>query len=235
VLIQADVKSLELVAAAYLSQDETLIDEIRNKVDLHEANRSKFGLPTRLVAKTLVFRTLYGGSAYSFTKDPEFKSVSTKQDFWEKAIYEFYNKYEGIYLWHRALMHEATTTGRVVSPTGRFYPFSSYQKGGDIKWPSTNIKNYPVQGLGADLVAIYRVQLLEDLRRANVSGVLCSSVHDSVVCDIPASEADLVRGIMHDGIGRVPQLFEERFGVEFNLPLGVEVLVGPNMGDMNEY
>lgn len=55
-LINADVKSLEIVAAAYLSQDEILIQEIRNKVDTHGDNQKRFGLPTRLIAKTFVFR-----------------------------------------------------------------------------------------------------------------------------------------------------------------------------------
>lgn len=55
-IINVDVKSLEIVVAAYLSQDLVLMDELANGKDLHEDNRSKFGLPSRLIAKVLGFR-----------------------------------------------------------------------------------------------------------------------------------------------------------------------------------
>ena len=55
-IIQCDVKGLEVVTAAYLSQDTVLCGEIRDKVDIHEENRKRFELPTRLIAKTFKFR-----------------------------------------------------------------------------------------------------------------------------------------------------------------------------------
>lgn len=55
-LIDIDVRGLEIVCAAYLSQDPVLIYELENGVDLHEDNRVKFGLPSRLIAKVLGFR-----------------------------------------------------------------------------------------------------------------------------------------------------------------------------------
>lgn len=59
-LVSADVKGLEVVVAAELSGDLVLKQEIRDRVDIHEANRDKFGLGTgkagRLVAKVFKFR-----------------------------------------------------------------------------------------------------------------------------------------------------------------------------------
>lgn len=59
-LINADVKSLEVVAAGELSQDPILCKEIRDGVDIHEVNRDTFKLGDgdvgRLVAKILKFR-----------------------------------------------------------------------------------------------------------------------------------------------------------------------------------
>lgn len=59
-LVNADVKSLEVVVAAELSGDKVLKQEIIDKVDIHEANRDRFklgdGKPGRLIAKIFKFR-----------------------------------------------------------------------------------------------------------------------------------------------------------------------------------
>lgn len=59
-LINVDVKGLEVVVAAELSGDRVLKQEIKDKVDIHDENRRAFGLgdgkPGRLVAKIFKFR-----------------------------------------------------------------------------------------------------------------------------------------------------------------------------------
>ncbi len=59
-LINCDVKGLEVVVAAQLSGDPVLCQEILERVDIHDANRVRFGLgegkPGRLVAKIFKFR-----------------------------------------------------------------------------------------------------------------------------------------------------------------------------------
>lgn len=59
-LISADVKGLEVVVAADLSDDKVLKQEIIEKVDIHDANRIRFrlgeGKPGRLIAKIFKFR-----------------------------------------------------------------------------------------------------------------------------------------------------------------------------------
>ena len=84
-LVNVDVKSLENVVAAELSQDKVMMQEIREKQDLHSNNQKAFGLPSRLVAKVLVFRILYGGGAYSFANDSDFTATSTSVKYWERA------------------------------------------------------------------------------------------------------------------------------------------------------
>lgn len=59
-LVNCDVKGLEVVVAAELSGDKVLKQEIIDKVDIHDANRVAFrlgeGKPGRLVAKIFKFR-----------------------------------------------------------------------------------------------------------------------------------------------------------------------------------
>ena len=74
-LLQADAKQLEWVGATYFSQDKVAMQEIWDGVDQHADNQSRFGLPSRLIAKTFVFRLIYGGSAYSYAHDPNFRDI----------------------------------------------------------------------------------------------------------------------------------------------------------------
>lgn len=146
-LLNVDVKSLEVVVAAQLSGDKVLCQEIIDKVDIHDTNRIAFGLGEgkqgRLIAKIFKFRLIYGGSAYSYANDPDFRGVSTSQDFWQDVIDKYYTKYKGIKEWHKALLLEAQTNGRIIIPSGRYFPITPDYKKRE-PWPLTIIKNYPV-------------------------------------------------------------------------------------------
>jgi DNA polymerase-1 len=233
-IIQADIKGLEVVVAAYLSQDEVLCKEIVNGVDIHEENRKRFGFPTRLIAKTFKFRLIYGGSAWAYALDPEFNFISKKPEYWQGIIDEYYKKYAGLQCWHRYLMHEATSTGKVVCPTGRYFSFKQYQKKGEWVWPRTTILNYPVQGTGADLVSLARVEFFKRFKGEKLNGYLVSSVHDSLLVDVPGEVAGRTAELLFESVEAIPRLFEERFGVAFNLPVTAEVSRGPNHKDLKE-
>jgi DNA polymerase I-like protein with 3'-5' exonuclease and polymerase domains len=232
-IINVDFKSLEVVTAAWLSQDEVMMAEIRAGVDMHEANRLAFNLPNRGVAKTLKFRILYGGTAYSFSKDPDFTPVSTNVKFWENVIEKYYTKYKGLQKWHEKLIREATTVGVIKTPFGREFRFLPVKKfNGDIGWPVTDIKNYPVQGTGADIVCMSRVMIYPKFK--NLRSKLISTVHDSIVADCPEDEMEVVCKIFSEEISKTPQYISNYYGVDFNLPLVGEVSVGPNMFELTE-
>ena len=147
-IVNVDASALEINVAAFLSQDPILMREIWNGEDLHTSNQIAFGLPERLIAKILNFRILYGGSAWSFAHDPDFTSVSTKESYWQDAIDAYYSKYKGIHKWHIGLLQTVIKTGKLVMPTGRTYSFKAEKRNGDIRWPETKIKNYPVNCSG---------------------------------------------------------------------------------------
>jgi DNA polymerase I-like protein with 3'-5' exonuclease and polymerase domains len=226
VIINADAKALEWLGAVYLSGDTTGYSEIRAGIDQHQLNQEAFGLPTRLIAKTFVFRLIYGGGAYSYANDPDFMGVSTEEKFWQGIIDAFYKKYEGIHDWHQELMYEAMSTGQVRIPTGRTFPFKANEKG---KWPRTQILNYPVQGFGADFMVLARVLLNSALLPLFSHGLRSiSTVHDSIVWDCPSTQVDDTVNLIYKTWDTIPLEFEKRFGVPFDLPTKVEVSVGKN-------
>ncbi|MCR4284929.1 MAG: DNA polymerase [archaeon] len=231
-LVNIDVKSLEIVVAAYLSQDQILLDELCRGIDLHEENRIKFNLPSRLIAKVLGFRILYGGTEHSFARDPDFKAVSTKKEYWAKAIEAYYDKYKGIKAWHVKLVQEATTTGQVISPTGRIFKYEPRHSFRGVEWPITTIKNYIVQGTGADLVTIARVSLFNRMKKANLQSKLVATVHDSITLDCPENEYKEIGKLAKQCVEDVPLNFKRLFNKDFNLSLTATVEYGKTLGEM---
>ena len=240
-LVNCDVKSLEIVVAADLSKDNVLMQEIRERQDIHENNRRAFKLPSRLIAKVFVFRLLYGGSSYSFAHDSDFMGVSTSEKFWQGVIDEYYDKYKGIRKWHNDLIDKAIRNGQLEIPSGRIFPITPDYKKRE-PWPHTIIKNYPVQGFGADLVMLARLQAHKLLRKfivdAGVTGsmtpVLISTIHDSIVADCPLKYVEAVGHILNQAVEDVPRLCKQVFGYEFSLPLTAEVQYGPNKKEMTD-
>jgi DNA polymerase I-like protein with 3'-5' exonuclease and polymerase domains len=187
----------------------------------------------RLIAKKFVFRLIYGGSAYAYANDADFKDVATDDKFWQTVIDKFYRKYEGIAEWHSDLMLKAMQHGCVTIPTGRVFTFTPVQKRGKMEWPRTQILNYPVQGFGADLMILARIEVNKRLK--NVPSVLpVCTVHDSVVYDVPVGMEALTASAMFDAWRSLPDAFGRAFGVPFDLPTKVEVSVGPNWKEMKE-
>lgn len=234
-LVNVDAKALEWLVCAFLSKDKVAYEEIRSNVDQHTANQIRFGLPSRLIAKTFVFRLIYGGSAYSYANDPDFTVVSTSEKFWQQVIDEFYNKYQGVSKWHTSLLQEASSKGKLVMPTGRIFNFSPEKKGYNIEWPRTKILNYPVQGSGADLMTLARVSFYRRFKEGGFSGKLVSTIHDSIVVDVPEEEVERVCILFEEVFNDIPANFERIFGIPFDLPTKCEVEVGPNKYDLKPF
>jgi DNA polymerase-1 len=231
-LLQADATGLEIRIAAFLSQDETLIKELVDELDIHTDNQTRFGLPSRLIAKIFVFRLLYGGSAYSYANDPEFMPISKSEKYWQDVIDAYYDKYKGIKKWHVKLIREAVETGKVISPTGREYRFQMYN--GSYK--DTQIKNYIVQGTGADIMALARVSFFNRLKKLNYRDcLLVNTVHDSIVLDCKAEYLEIIGQTLHEVFRDIPANFKKLFGSEFNVPMTCEVLYGDNWEEMKEF
>lgn len=210
------------------------MQEIRDKTNFHLLNQQRFGLPDRTTAKIFVFKLLYGATAFGYANDPDFMWISKSEKFWQKIIDEFYNKYKGIHKWHQRIIQTVQTTGILTMPTGRIYQFERYpNKRGEYNWPLTQIKNYPVQGLGADLVAIGRVALWRRMKREGLNPCLFqSTVHDSIDLDTTEDLCYNICMMCKQAIIDIPVNFERLFKTKFNLPIEAEVGYGKNLGEL---
>lgn len=233
-LINVDVKSLEVVVAAQLSGDKVLKKEIIDKLDTHADNQAKFNLPDRLTAKRFVFKLLFGATHYGFYTDPDFLEVGLSQEQWAEVIRKFYEKYSGIAAWHKKNIHEAMLNGKLSVPSGAYYPFAPKMYERELKWPITQIKNYPIQGFGADLVMLARLECSKLLKKSGLEYKLVSTVHDSIVVDTPEKNTQEVAKILKQSVESVPALCKQVWNYDFDIPLSCEVQAGKNKFDMED-
>jgi DNA polymerase I-like protein with 3'-5' exonuclease and polymerase domains len=107
---------------------------------------------------------------------------------------------------------------------------------GELELPATQIKNYPVQSLGADIMSVIRVDFYRRFKSSNLSGLVINTVHDSIVLDLDTKKddkvVDKVKQMFYDVLNDFPSNFERIFGVEFDLEIRGEMEVGRNMYDM---
>ena len=241
-LLNIDAKQIEWLAAVYWSQDPVGMEELHTEYDIHADNQKRLKLPTRLIAKTLLFRTIYGGTGYSFATDPEFSNYGG-EGWWDEKIATFLTKYQGLRAWHERLYQRVVLdNGRLDLPTGRSYTFSPVLRRGagsrgEVNYPRTKILNYPVQGLAADLMAIARVSLYKRIKALNFNGILfVNTVHDSVVLDIKNEiwytiSSELVN-VVEEVFRDIPSNFKRLFDLDFNLPIRAEISAGQDWGNM---
>lgn len=236
-IVNVDAKSLEWCTYLYLSQDKTGIEEWHNvvndptKFDIHRDNQTKFSLPSRLIAKVFLFRWIYRGPAFAYSRDPDFMPVSSSQKYWQDVIDQYYSKYKGLYKTHMQYLQTVNSTGKLRSPLGRSYTFNRNKKG---EFSEYEITNYPNQGLGADVMAVARVSAAARFSRYKLRSLLISTIHDSITSDSPDNEVETVKEIFLDVFKDLPKNIEKAYGIKWDLPMLGEVSVGPNLKDLTE-
>ena len=229
-------RSFEWRCIAHLANDKTAIEEIENGVKFHKENQLRFGLPPGelgyLAAKVFLFRAIYKGSAYAYSVDPDFAHIGNEK-FWQKTIDKFYDKYFGIQEYHNNIIRSVVETGKLVVPTGRIYTFEPRMVRGEFKYSETDICNYPVQGIAADIMALIRVEARKAIKNMGLDQKCLSinTVHDSLVYDIvdsPEKTWYTIVSTIGKVFGGIQHNFQQVFGHKLLVPMGVECKVGIN-------
>ena len=121
-------------------------------------------------------------------------------------------------------------------PSGRQYAFPQ------ARWTDwgtatdrTAICNYPVQGFAtADLLPMSLILLDRKVREADMKSVICNTVHDSIVMDVHPDEEKKCVDIMSECMLAIPRESKERYGIEYDMPVGIELKMGKNWLDLEE-
>ena len=220
-ILEGDYSQLEFRVAGFLAGDKQAYADVKEGTDVHNYTASIIGC-TRQEAKAHTFKPLYGGTSGT--------------DAQKRYYSAFKEKYAGVTEWHDELQKQAVTKRAVVLPSGREYAFP------DARWTEygtatnrTAICNYPVQGFAtADLLPIALVLLTKLVREAELQSVICNTVHDSIVMDVHPEEKQTCINLMKHAMLALPFETVRRYGITYDMPVGIELKIGKNWLDLKE-
>ena len=100
---------------------------------------------------------------------------------------------------------------------------------------ATAIKNYPVQGFAtADLLPLALINFRKILVDKGMKSVICNTVHDSIVLDVFPDEEKEAIEILTESMLSIKNEAQKRYGIEYDMPIGIELKMGKDWLDMDE-
>ena len=222
VLVDADYSQIELRVLAHIADDRAMQEAFRSGEDVHTVTASQvFGVPVdevtplmRRHAKAVNFGIVYGISEFSLAQDIGVSRAEARA-----YIDSYLSKYRGVRAYMRQIVETAREQGYVQTLMGRRRMIP------EIKSTKFNIRsgaerialNTPIQGTAADIIKLAMVRVFDALEREALQARLILQVHDELIVECPAFEAQSVMDIVtremeHAAALSVPLVAEAKMG-----------------------
>jgi len=230
VLISADYSQIELRLLAFVADIPELKRAFAECVDIHALTASEmFGVPVqgmpgeiRRQAKAINFGIIYGISAFGLANNLGIPQA-------EAAAYikRYFERFPGIRDYMERTKNFAREHGFVTTIFGRrcWAPAVRSRNMTERQGGERQAINAPLQGAAADIIKRAMIRLPGALAQAGLSARMLLQVHDELVFEAPAAEAEdtcaLVKAVMEEAAEPAVML---------DLPLTVEAKAGPTWG-----
>ena len=210
-LVDADYSQIELRLLAHISGDTAMQEAFLSGEDFHTVTASKvFNVPLEEVthtlrsrAKAVNFGIVYGISAFSLAQDIGVRPAEAR------AYMDAYlNRYSGVRDYMHDVVEQARRDGYVCTlwnrrrdlPELRSSNFNTRAFGERVAL------NMPIQGTAADIIKLAMVHVRDRLLREGLQAKLVLQVHDELIVECPAEEADAVKRILKEEMEQVATL-----------------------------
>ena len=246
VIIQSDYNMLELCVAAHLSNDPLMLKWIQEGLDIHsimaarvlglkepttqkEGKEFKARYPVeRATGKLTNFATIFGILANSLSwkifQDTDGSTWIPEADM-QRYIDTFFTTFSGYNKYSQRGYRELAEGKTTVSPFHRRWNLPATHAG-HRKW-----LNYPTQSTASDLTILALNKIDHTLKTNNMKSRLIGEVHDAIILESTIQEqTEVLRIVKH--ICEHPNT--QAFGFTLNVPLRVELKVGPTWGTLTE-
>ncbi|MEM8738743.1 MAG: DNA polymerase I [Planctomycetota bacterium] len=224
-LVTADYSQIELRILAHLSEDPALIRAFREDRDIHTAVAAEvYGVPLDAVtreqrghAKTINFGIIYGVTPFGLARRIDNLDLAGATE----LIESYKATYAGIDRFLQQCVEQAVANGYVTTILGRRRWIDQVQSGNPNQRALGErlAINSVVQGSAADLIKRAMVNLHRRLQRDAVPAKMLLQIHDELVLECPADEAEEVAKVVADEMERA---------MELRVPLRVDPGVGPD-------
>ena len=227
VLVSADYSQIELRLLAHVADIPQLKESFLKGEDIHARTASEvFGIPmagmdpmTRRRAKAINFGIIYGISAFGLARQ---LGVGPG----EARVYidAYFARYPAIRAYMDRTKAEARANAYVTSPFGRrcWIPGIADKNPARRSYGERQAINAPLQGGAADIIKRAMVKLPAAMRQAGLRARLLLQVHDELLFEAPAAEAEALAALAR-------QVMEA--AAVLSVPLVVETGTGKNWAE----
>ncbi len=224
VILSSDYSQIELRIMAHLSGDEHMVRAFREDRDIHAITASRiFGVDLEDVtpeqrrrAKTANFGMIYGISAFGLAQRLKIPRFEAKQ-----IIEDYFANFPAV----RAFMDKAVEFARekgyaeTIFGRRRYLPDITAKNATVRALAERNAVNAPVQGSAADIIKKAMINVARRIEAAGLRSRMILQVHDELVFDAPAEEAEELRRMVIEEMENV---------IELSVPLTVDCNYGKN-------
>lgn len=234
--ICADFKTMELRILAHICDEPGMKKAFNEGIDIHTLsaqsafNKEKVTKEERQQGKTISFTVAYVGGEYNIA---EVNNIPIER---ARALLENYKKkFPRIFKYHDECRRYILANKEITSIFGRTRHLEN------VTSPIPSIReeavrqgiNSTIQGPASDVMLCAMIGIYKEIKDKNLPARIVATVHDSieVVCapQVEKEVCELVRRHMTT----YPYLRKE-LGIEFSVPLEVDLEVGSSFGDGKE-
>ena len=227
VLLSADYSQIELRVLAHLAKEDTLIEAFRTGEDIHDRTALKvFGADSgldqyelRRRAKIINYALLYGKTAFTLSKD-----IGVSQQAAQEFIDAYFAGFPAVRAFIDRTLDEARQSGVVRTLFGRrrLVPNLTSRNYQIKAGAERETVNMPIQGTAADILKRAMIDLHAALPREGLRTRMILTVHDELLFEAPAAEADAAAALVRERM---------EHAVSLNVPLTVDIGIAENWRD----
>ena len=211
VLVDADYSQIELRLLAHISGDEAMCRAFRSGEDFHTLTAARvFHVEPQDVtpemrrrAKAVNFGVVYGISPFSLSQDIGV-TVAEAKEYMER----YFQTYTGVRAYMDRIVEQARADGYVETLMHRRRALP------ELKSSNHNLRafgervalNMPIQGTAADIMKLAMIAVWRRLRTEQPQARLVLQVHDELIVECPADEAEAVARLLEEEMEHVVQL-----------------------------
>jgi DNA polymerase-1 len=235
-LVTADYSQIELRLLAHFCGDEALRHAFAEDHDIHTSVAAQiFGVAEqevssemRRMAKTVNFGVLYGMSAHGLAQ-----RLGIPREEASRFIDAYFARYPKVLEYQAKVLENGRHNRYVSTILGRrreisgIRRFSTYQQRNQ---PEREAINMEIQGSAADLIKMAMLSIHRRLRQERLRARMLLQIHDELVFEAPPEEVDFIVPLVCE---EMTTPLEKTLNLE--VPLKVDVAVGPNWLDVQEW
>lgn len=197
ILLAADYSQIELRIMAHLSGDEGLLAAFAAGEDIHRATAAEvFGtalkevsVEQRRAAKAINFGLIYGMSAFGLGRQ-----LGIERGEAQEYVDRYFARYPGVKAFMDNTREQARARGYVETVFQRrlYLPEIKARNAARRQYAERTAINAPMQGTAADIIKRAMINVDRWLAEAGNGARLIMQVHDELVLEVPAADADVV-------------------------------------------